>query len=732
MTRGLRAALPHAAVYSCDIDRSAVQFCADQLGALPVITNWRPDEEHLPGDLDAIVSVSLLTHTPLAHWQRVLRAWARMLRPGGIAAFTYLSESHVDDWLTGAMEHYGHYSDAQRAEVVSALREQGFGFADLTSAYGGEPFYGIAFSHSDVVRREVAAAGLELLMVSDKVNPIFSQDLALVRKPDEQNAPQAAAPAVLRDVSVVAFYDPRCYAPEEGAEDSHAESVWARLTATKPARPLPTELGFGDPRVPEVREAQSALAREHGVDAFCYLYHWGPTGPRWDAPWRDLLATGRPDFPFCLMVAVEGRELISVAEAKQLFAEIAPGLHDRRYLRVEGRPLLIIRDVRRLDEPRLITAEWRAAAAACGLGKLHLCAAEPVPPDCPEDLGFDSFLQSPRPADDQSGGPGAALARPWPSYRFFRFVECRRADAGQHSGEMYEYWLHSTIDATRSHGESLVFIDAWNDWLRGRYLEPDDRDGRAALLATRRAARGPASGLVLLRQLRDAIGEVEGPAAATMNDLEQVLAQHERARDRLTDSVEAALGRNPSANPETLRWAPIRSQRLPRSGGVFCLDRLGSVDGKRLVNSREPIPLRGDSVRIAGWAHLGSGPATALRRRVKAALRRRVKTAVNRLLPQAMTPLSSAQGAADLFLALESSTGTEDRIFRVAARVARPDVAAVLPACPVDCGFDISINLSGIPPGIYRLAILQRTTQATYRDATAVEIKLDGGSCSSV
>jgi SAM-dependent methyltransferase/MoaA/NifB/PqqE/SkfB family radical SAM enzyme len=731
LTRVLRAALPHAAVYACDIDRDAVRFCADELGALPIVTGWRPDEERLPGDLDAVFSVSLLTHTPLEHWRRVLRAWARMLRPGGVAAFTFLAESHVGAWLAGAMEHYGSYSPEQRAEAVRAVREEGCGFAALTSGYGGEPLYGISFCERDVVRREIAAAGLELLAMPAEASPTFGQDLVLVRRPavpkpaeqgapraggaaerDEQDAPRAAraagpddhpgAPAVVRDVSLVALYDPRCYAPAEGREareGGHAVAVWARLAAAHPPRPLPTELGFGDPRVPEVREAQAALAREHGVDAFCYLYPWGAGGPRWDAPWRDLVASGRPDFPFCLMVALAADEPLSAAAAGRLLDDVAPGLGDRRYLRVEGRCLLVVRGAARLTEPRRIAGSWRAAAAERGLGELHLCAAEPAPGDRPEDLGFDSFLEAPAPpAADRAGVVAAALARPWPPYRLLRTVECRRDASDPFSGELYEHWLRSTVDATRRRGESVVFVDAWNDWLRGAYLEPDDRDGRAALLATRRAARGPASGLVLLRRLRDALGEVGGPADAVLGELGQVLALHEHTRDRLLATVEVALGRGQApAGPGTLRWVQVASRQLPPSGGGFCLDRVGSVAGAELHGAREPIPLQGDEVDLAGWAHAGS----------------------------------CAPGEVDLFLALEACGGSEDRIVRVTERLARPDVAAAFPGHPERCGFAATVGLAGLPPGTYRVAIVQRTPHATYRDATGVAVQRPGAPCSS-
>jgi MoaA/NifB/PqqE/SkfB family radical SAM enzyme/SAM-dependent methyltransferase len=758
MTRALRAALPHAAIYACDIDRAAVQFCANELGALPVVTGWRPDEDSLPGDLDAVVCVSLLTHTPLDHWRRVLRAWAGMLRADGVAAFTFLSESHVEAWLAGAMEHYGSYADKQRAAAVRSLHEHGFGFAALTSDYGGEPLYGIAFGTREVVRREIAGAGLELLALAGEVNPLFVQDLVLVRKPEKQCARRAArgnsrkaatsqsaqsdlwtgsslsseAPVIIRDVSLVALYDPRCYAPAEGGEDSHARSIWARLAAADPPRPLPTELGFSDPRVPEVREAQTQMAREHGVDAFCYVYTWGRAGPSWDAPWRDLVSTSQPDFPFCLMVAIEG-EPISVEAAVRIFDDISAGLQDRRYLRVEDCPLLVVRDVPRLAEPRAIAEQWRAAAEERGLGELHLCAAEPASADCPQDLGFDSFLQVPEPASDYDGLVSAALSRPRPRHRLFPSVECRRDAADPRSIELYEHWLRSAFDGARRHGERLVFVNAWNDWPSGRYLEPDDRDGRAALLATRRATRGPASGLVLLRQLRDELGEVQGPArlsanaAAVLSELEQVLGLHEHTRDRLLASVEAALGRNlpvdHQGGVEASRWVPVASRHLPSSGGGFSLDAIGNTIGAGLHRSAEPIPVRGEPVRMAGWAHLGNA--------VRPTTRTRLKAAMNRLSALSEARAPGPADEVDLFVALESSTGSDDRIFRIGDRVARPDVAKAMPGYAANCGFDTIIDLCDLRPGTYQVAIVQRTPHGAYRDATGVWVKFDGGACSS-
>jgi MoaA/NifB/PqqE/SkfB family radical SAM enzyme/SAM-dependent methyltransferase len=696
MTRVLRAALPHAAVYACDIDPGAVRYCAEELGAFPIVTGWHPDEEPLPSDLDAIVCISLLTHTTLEHWRRTLRAWARMLRPGGAVAFTYLSEQHLAPWLAGELEHYGSYQPEARAAVADSLRDDGFGFAPLTAMYGDEPSYGIAFATADVVRREVAAAGLEVIAMPGDANRQFAQDLVLARRPSGPAAVVPERPVVQHDVSVVALYDPRCYAPDVPAEGDHGESTWAKLTAADSSGALPTELGFGDPRVAELREAQAALARDHGIDAFCYLYPWSAAGPRWDAPFRDLVASGRPNFPFCIMIAAENGAMIDPASAGGIFGGFADALGDERYVRVDGRPFLVVRDLLSLTEARVVAARWRSAAAERGIAALHLCAVRPAYAASPQDVGFDSFLDAPAPAGDLTAAAAAALVMPPPADRYFQRVTCRRDAADPRAAELYELHLYSTIDATRRRGEKLVFVDAWNDWTRGCYLEPDDRDGRAALLATRRAARGPASGLVLLRRLRDALGDVGAPASAALGELEHVVSIHERTRDRLLASVEAALGYGRPPVEMPLRAVPVPSRQLPPSDGHAHVDYVAGSEGAALAG-HEAIVLRGNELRVMGWAHAGDyAPATV-----------------------------------EIFLALEAADASNDRIFRAGTRLARPDVVAAFPDFPANCGFEVVADVDGLAPGTYRVAIVQRTPDATYRDASAVIVERERTSCSN-
>ncbi|HEX3464166.1 MAG TPA: twitch domain-containing radical SAM protein [Candidatus Elarobacter sp.] len=692
-SRAFRAALPSAAVYACDIDADAVRFCAEELGALPVVIGWTPETDPLPAGVDALICFSLLTHTPLPHWRSSLRAWAKMLRPGGVAAFTYLSDRRIALWRAGEMSHYGAFTDEAFDEVERSVRESGFGFTPLTSEYGDKPLYGITFVTPELVAREIEAAGLEIVAMPENM-PTFGQELAIVRKPRGGAARPLPAPPAARDVHVVALYDPRCYVPD-GEDADSGDTMWTQVLAGE-TRPLPTELGFADPRVAEVREAQAALAAEHGIDAFCYRYQWDGR-PLWDEPLRRLVESARPGFPFCLMLDVCGPAGFDARDARRLFQDVIFALVDERYLRVGDRPLIVVKDLARIAEPRSCVAVWREAARDAGLGELHLCALDSSRAERPGDLGYDSYVIVPDGNGGYAARAAAAMAAPWPAQRAFRMVESPHGGDEADAPAAYEYWLQSALDVTRRRGEPLVFLDAWNDWSGGRYLEPDDRTGRGMLEATRRAVRGPASGLALVRRLRDALARDGANVDTALAELETVVKGHERGRQQLFALVEAALVRNTPRREEILSRLPVPTRHLAPSPGGALVDWLDGVRAVVLHAGKEPVHLRGDAARIVGWAYCDE----------------------------------SALDAIDLFVAFESETGADDALFPVANRTPRPDVAARVPGLDERCGFDATLDVHDLLPGSYRVAVVQRTPRATYRDLTKVVVIREAGLCSS-
>src|SRR5574344_483297 len=107
---------------------------------------------------------------------------------------------------------------------------------------------------------------------------------------------------------VLAFYLPQFHpTPENDAWWGKGFTEWTNVGNAKPLfrghyQPqVPADLGYYDLRVPETRVAQADMAREYGVEGFCYWHYWFGNGRRLlDRPFTEVLESGNPDFPFCL------------------------------------------------------------------------------------------------------------------------------------------------------------------------------------------------------------------------------------------------------------------------------------------------------------------------------------------------------------------------------------------------------------------------------------------------
>jgi lipopolysaccharide biosynthesis protein len=308
---------------------------------------------------------------------------------------------------------------------------------------------------------------------------------------------------------------------------------------------VPADLGFYDLRLPEARQAQADLARQYGIHGFCYWHYWFNGKLLLERPILEILTSGEPDFPFCLAWANEswsrrwdGREQeILQAQThggddddRRHFQWLLPALTDRRAITVEGKPLFLVYKAKDLPDARRTTDLWRELAHGAGLPGLFLLSVETS-----GTFGWDPRL---------GGFDGAVeyqphwerlndyLKRRWwlvlrntlhhrglwridyadlwprlvgsdPAYPLYRGV-CPRWDNTPRKGlrgivldgatpEEYGKWLSVVVERTmmKPPEHRLVFINAWNEWAEGNYLEPDLQYGHAYLEATRTAlARG--------------------------------------------------------------------------------------------------------------------------------------------------------------------------------------------------------------------------------------------------
>jgi hypothetical protein len=348
-------------------------------------------------------------------------------------------------------------------------------------------------------------------------------------------------PGAVRPLTL-AFYLPQFHpVPENDAWWSTGFTEWTNVVRAHPLfeghyQPhLPGELGFYDLRLPEVREQQAALAREHGIDGFCYYHYWFGSGRQvLERPFNEVLRTGEPDFPFCLAWANENwtREWDAGDKAvlmPQQYSEEDDEAHgeflmkafsDPRYIKLDGRPLLLIYRVQKIPDPARTIGRWREMGRARGFPDLYVVRFEthgdfrdPATFACDasaEFLPHGVFEILPQ-IQPPGSHPGNAIFSYEDVAKHFATREpvswvrhpCvvpgwdnspRQPDgkvvalAGA-TVETYEWWLRRALErAEREHPEQpIVFLNAWNEWAEGTHLEPDERHDRAYLEATRAA-----------------------------------------------------------------------------------------------------------------------------------------------------------------------------------------------------------------------------------------------------
>ena len=196
---------------------------------------------------------------------------------------------------------------------------------------------------------------------------------------------------------VIAFYLPQFHPiPENDKWWGKGFTEWTNVAKAKPLfrghyQPrIPADLGFYDLRVPEVREQQAQLAREAGIEGFCYWHYWFGNGKQLlERPFNEVLVSGKPDFPFCLGWAnhswttgtwTRGGDAQMIAEQTypgkndylSHFQYALRAFQDERYITVDGKPLFVIFDPYAL--PQDFIPYWRELAEQAGLKGIHFVA----------------------------------------------------------------------------------------------------------------------------------------------------------------------------------------------------------------------------------------------------------------------------------------------------------------------------------------------------------------------
>ena len=195
---------------------------------------------------------------------------------------------------------------------------------------------------------------------------------------------------------LIALYLPQFHPiPENDRWWGKGFTEWTNVAKAKPLfkghyQPrLPADLGYYDLRLPEVREAQAELAREAGIEGFCYYHYWFGGKELLSQPFNEVVASGKPDFPFCLCWANQTwtgvwygapqRTLIEQTYQgpeghRRHFLALRNAFLDERYLRVNNRPIFVIFRPHEIPDVANFIDQWQELAVRNGLPGLHFVA----------------------------------------------------------------------------------------------------------------------------------------------------------------------------------------------------------------------------------------------------------------------------------------------------------------------------------------------------------------------
>jgi lipopolysaccharide biosynthesis protein len=343
---------------------------------------------------------------------------------------------------------------------------------------------------------------------------------------------------------LIAFYLPQYHPiPENDRWWGKGFTEWRNVEKATPLfeghnQPRrPADLGYYDLRVDQVRVEQAEMAKKFGIDAFCYYHYWFYGRQLLELPLNRLIASKNPDFPFCICWANENwtrswdgmnKDVLMPQRydpevLKRYPFDVQKYLADPRYLRFNDKPVFLIYKIMDLPNPKQVIEGWRETWRRLGIGDVHIAAVRSFPDQETtkvEDLGVDAFVDFPphsispfmKPAEVSTDGEFDGSIYRYQAVLEGDLMRYEQEDSTfVHRGVMgawdntarrgrkahmtygaspvtFRSWLRRSLiqDAAKHPGQDrLTFINAWNEWAEGTYLEPDQRYGIGFLEAVR-------------------------------------------------------------------------------------------------------------------------------------------------------------------------------------------------------------------------------------------------------
>lgn len=367
----------------------------------------------------------------------------------------------------------------------------------------------------------------------------------------------------------IAFYLPQFHEVEENNKWwGKGFTEWVNVAKARPLfkghkQPhIPADLGFYNLLDSSIREKQANLAREAGIEGFCYWHYWFGNGKRiLEKPFQEVLKLGKPNFPFCLGWANESwtnkswtnkssfvkegillEQIYNEKDYIEHFNALLPAFKDDRYIKVDNKPLFYIYRPLLIPDATHFINLWNKLAKENGLEGIYFVAMSfntsfrqigkqgngfvkaPSLDKASEyynhllNLGFDAVnSRGNARAEYICKGKYKTLLRVF-IRKFFKikilnsfdqakinkhlFVEedkwnnvfptiMPNWDRSPRSGKDASIYINSSpkefgkivrkacqLVSNKPKDKQIIFIQSWNEWGEGNYMEPDIEFGK--------------------------------------------------------------------------------------------------------------------------------------------------------------------------------------------------------------------------------------------------------------
>ncbi len=349
------------------------------------------------------------------------------------------------------------------------------------------------------------------------------------------------------EVKALAFYLPQFHTFKEN--DQWWGKGFTEWTNTK--KSVPRYDGHYQPREPhddigyytldnaETIRKQVTLAKQHGIYGFCFYYYWFSGKRLMEKPVDILLKNKDINFPFCLCWANENwtrtwdglnkniliEQKYQANDPENFILSLKKYIEDPRYIKVDGKPVILIYAPDSIPDYETTVYRWRETARNCGIGEILIWSKNNI---FDHEFKNSSFVDAEFDFAPTGCSFSDAIIEQSSEREVFNYEKAvdncyknklyyshypvkpfyysctmgwdnsARRQKGycvlsEYSPQKFYEWLRLIIEETKrrfSPDQRFIFINAWNEWAEGVYLEPDKKYGYTNINTAAKAIYG--------------------------------------------------------------------------------------------------------------------------------------------------------------------------------------------------------------------------------------------------